>query len=69
MSQFYRLEQEFLEAVAELKNWLIQPIALLGFHLYPQALLDNLEQAADSVVDRIVEPTFQCCSYVPRGKR
>ena len=50
INQFHRLEQEFLEAVAELKNWLIQPIVLLGFHLYPQVLLDNLEQAAGTVV-------------------
>ena len=50
VSQFHWLEQEFLEAVAELKNWLVQPIALLGFHLYPRVLLDNLEQAAGTVV-------------------
>jgi predicted PurR-regulated permease PerM len=50
VGQFHRLETEFAAAIDALKRWLFQPIDVLGYQLHPQALLDNLEQLADSAL-------------------
>lgn len=44
VGQFRHLKTDFAAAVDALKQWLFQPIDVLGYQLHPQTLLDNLEQ-------------------------
>ncbi len=51
INRFRRLEIEFNDAITALKRLIAQPIDLLGFRLYPQVILDNLEQiSSDALV-------------------
>jgi len=50
VDQFRRLEADFAAAVDALRQWLFQPIDVLGYQLDPQTLLDNLEQFASNAL-------------------
>jgi predicted PurR-regulated permease PerM len=53
VEQFNRLESEFINAIIAIETWASQPIQLLGYRIYPEALVNNLEQAAGSVLGSI----------------
>lgn len=53
LSQFDRLETDFLEAIVQLRQWLTQPLSIFGFQFQPLALLDNLEQTADNALSML----------------
>jgi len=48
--QSQRIMIELTEALFVYKHWITQPFEIMGFRIYPQFLLDNLEQAAGSVL-------------------
>ena len=50
VGQFHHLGADFAAATDALREWLFQPIDVLGYQLYPQSLLDNLGQLASSVL-------------------
>lgn len=64
VGQFQRIMTELVEAVTALERWIAQPIELLGYRIYPQLLLDNLEQAAGSVLSTLPEGSFNILSGV-----
>ncbi|MBN1991162.1 MAG: AI-2E family transporter [Anaerolineae bacterium] len=64
VNQFHYLEYELLEAIAELENWLAQPIVLLGFSFYPRLLLENLEQVGGNLFETVSERSFHILSGV-----
>lgn len=51
--QFHNLEREFLRAVAAIEKWVSQPIELLDYHIYPEVLVKNLEQAVANALSVI----------------
>ena len=64
VGQFQRIKTEFVEALRALELWIAQPIDLLGFRIYPQLLLDNLEQAVGSILSALPEGSFNIISGV-----
>jgi len=62
IGQFQLIKTEFVAAMKALELWLAQPIDLLGFRLYPQRLLVNLEQAVGNVLSSITEGSFNIIS-------
>jgi predicted PurR-regulated permease PerM len=62
--QYERIRAELVEAGGVLQLWIAQPVELLGFRLYPQLLLDNLEQAAGSILSALPEGSFSFLSGV-----
>jgi len=53
LEQFNRLESEFLDAIVAIETWASRPIELLGYRIYPETLVSNLEQAAGSILGSI----------------
>jgi predicted PurR-regulated permease PerM len=49
-SRFDEWGADLLAAITELRAWLVQPISLLGFNVYPQAVWENLEQVAGNAI-------------------
>ncbi|MBU0703137.1 MAG: AI-2E family transporter [Chloroflexi bacterium] len=64
VDQFRRLEADFAAALDALKQWLFQPIDVLGYQLYPQTLLDNLEQFAGNTLATLPGGSFDVLSDV-----
>ena len=64
VGQFQRIWTELVEAWAALEHWIAQPIELLGFRIYPQLILDNLEQASGSLISTLPEGSFNILSGV-----
>lgn len=62
--QFQRIKTELVEAVTAYERWIAQPFEILGFRIYPQLLLDNLEQAAGSILSALPEGSFNILSGV-----
>lgn len=42
--QWPRLNREFFDALTEMSRWLERPVTIIGYQLYPQAVLVNLGQ-------------------------
>ncbi len=51
--QFHSLEYEFFTAIAAIEQWITQPIDLLGYRLFPEVLVNNLEAAAEGTLASI----------------
>lgn len=64
LSQFNRLEQEFFQAIAALRELFAQPIVLVGLRLNPQTLVDNLEQIGGNLVTTVSAGSFNILSGV-----
>ena len=64
VQQFERIKAELVQAGEVLQLWIAQPIELLGFRLYPQLLLDNLEQSAGSFLSALPGGSFNLLSGV-----
>jgi len=64
VGQYHRIATELVEAVAAYERWITQPIKILGFHIYPQLLLDNLELAAGNVLSSLPKGSFNFLSGV-----
>ena len=62
--QYYRFEAEFLIALNALEHWISQPIELLGYHLYPQILLEKLTQFAGDALSTLPEGSLNLLSGV-----
>ena len=60
--QSQRILNELAEAVVVYKHWISQPFEIFGFLIYPQLLLDNLEQAAGSVLSVLPERSLNILS-------
>jgi len=64
VDQFRRLEADFAAAVDALGQWLFQPIDVLGYQLYPQTLLNNLEQFASDALTALPSGSLDVLSDV-----
>jgi len=64
VNRITQLADEFHAAVAAIERMISQPIHLFGFKLYPQVILDNLEQAASSVLAAIPEESLNLLSGI-----
>jgi predicted PurR-regulated permease PerM len=64
VDQFHHLETDFAAAVDALRQWLFQPINVLGYQLEPQTLLDNLEQFAGNALTALPGGSFDVLSDV-----
>ena len=64
VDQFHHLETDFAAAVDALRQLLFQPINVLGYQLYPQTLLDNLEQFAGNALTALPGGSFDVLSDV-----
>jgi predicted PurR-regulated permease PerM len=60
--QSQRILNELAEAVLVYKLWISQPFEVFGFHIYPQLLLENLEQVAGSVLSVLPERSLNLLS-------
>ncbi len=54
IEQFHNLEGEFLAAIAAIRKWISQPIEIIDHRIQPKMLVENLEQAAGSVLSAIL---------------
>jgi predicted PurR-regulated permease PerM len=64
VQQFERIRAELVQVWEVLLLWFANPIVLLGFRLYPQLLLDNLQQAAGSLLSVLPEGSFNLITDV-----
>jgi len=64
VDQFHYLEADFTAALDALKQWLFQPIDVLGYQFQPQALLNNLEQLVGSSLATLPEGSLDAISDV-----
>ncbi len=64
VDQFHHLEEDFAAAVDALRQWLFQPIDVLGYQLHPRALLDNLEQFAGNALATLSSGSLDVVSEV-----
>ena len=62
--QYYRFEAEFLIALTALEQWISQPIELLGYHFYPNVLLEKLTQFSGNALSTIPEGSLNVLSGV-----
>ena len=64
VDQFHYLRADFAAAVDALKQWLFQPIDVLGYQFHPQTLLDDLEQFAGNALATLPGGSFDVLSDV-----
>ena len=58
VAQFERIRTELLEVGDAVIAWAAQPIAIVGYRIYPQRLLDDLNQAAGTVISAVPVGSF-----------
>ena len=57
-NQYANLEADFLEAVAQIQEWLTQPIIILGVQMQPLAIIDNVVQQGSSALSTVPGGAF-----------
>lgn len=62
VAQYERIRTELLEISSTIIVWAAQPIAIAGYRIYPQRMLDNLNQAAGTVIAAIPLGSFNFIS-------
>ncbi|MFC2025617.1 AI-2E family transporter [Chloroflexota bacterium] len=56
--QFQRIKSELIAAAIAYEQWIAQPFDFLGYHIYPQLVVDYLEQAGGNVLAAIPADSF-----------
>ncbi len=64
VAQFERIRTELLEVAEAVTAWAAQPIAIVGYRIYPGHLLDDLSQATGTVISAIPVGSFSVLSDV-----
>lgn len=64
VQQFELIRAELTQVWEAILLWLANPIELLGFRLYPQLLLDNLQQAAGVILSNLPQGSFNVITDV-----
>lgn len=64
VQQFERIRSELGQVWEFLLLWVANPVELLGYRLYPQVILDNLQQAAGNLLAILPEGSFNLINDV-----
>ena len=64
VTQFERIRTELLEVAEAVIAWAAQPIAIVGYRIYPGHLLDDLGQATVTVISAVPLGSFSVISDV-----
>lgn len=62
--QFRRLQTDLTAALDALREWISQPVTILGYSLYPRTLFDSLEQLFSDALTALPSGSFDMLSGV-----